>query len=385
MDPSTQIDFKQHAKLEAEYQTCFARWSKLQSTLDRWDLPQNRLRLDDSRKTKLQSLKAKLEEAQKQLDAAHARRAEYGNSSLASLLNSVEQQETRKHDFHKLASELNQKLVEAATLQKETEIKVPAPPIASNDVELETVPGSSKRRRISDGYEDTASALATQTKEEISGLHAILQAISERVSTVENDIVAQDAEVREVMREYNDKKEGGEPTPTAVDSLEVRVSHVQNQMVDIATNLKELSEWIAGLYQSSDAMLEKHESIMARKEEEENEIRKLLRRIEAHEKLRAEDKNEIEALSAALTAYAEKPVSPPSSPFDPENMVLDMEEQIRELVRSAVKPHVEEARAALSEDLQGYDAELYQSIWSKLSLTHKVIAAVSEATSRPPS
>jgi hypothetical protein len=63
--------------------------------------------------------------------------------------------------------------------------------------------------------------------------------------------------------------------------------------------------------------------------------------------------------------------------------MLDMEDQIKELVRNAIKPHVEETRSALVEDLQKYDSELYSMLWSKLSLTTKVIGAVSEATNRP--
>ncbi|KAJ3744616.1 hypothetical protein DFH05DRAFT_1524238 [Lentinula detonsa] len=385
MNSCEQFDLKHHAKLEADYQTCFARWLKLQTTIDRWELSQNHLHLDESRKARLQHLKTKVEEAQKQLDAAHARRTVYGNSSLAPLLISVEQQEGKTHELQQLASELDQKLAEAAALKKEVENKssVPSvPPIASRDVDFETLPGSSKRRRTTNGYEDTAAASAAQAKEEIIGLHATLQEVSERVSTIENNIAAQEIEVQEVMQAYRGQGEAGESS--IVNPLEARVNHIQDQMDDIATNLSELSEWIAEIYQNNDSITERHEDIIAKKEEEEAEIRKLLLRIEEHEQNRAKDKSEIEALSAALMAYCEKPVSPPSSPFNPETMVSDMEEQIRELVRNAIKPHIEETRTGLSQDLQKHDSEIYGSLWSKLSMTNKIIAAVSQATSRPP-
>ncbi|KAH7877438.1 uncharacterized protein C8R40DRAFT_1235655 [Lentinula edodes] len=384
MDTIEHSDFQKHAKLEAEYQTRFLRWSKLRTIVERWEQSQNHFPLDDARKAKLQSLKAQVEDAQKQLDAAHARRAENGNSSLTPLLTSVENQETKIQELQRLSNELDLKLVEAAALKKEAENKplTSAERVVSNDADTETRPNSSKRRRTDAGYEDSAAASLARTKEEISGLHVTLREVLERVSIVENNIASQETEVREVMQAYHAQGEAGESS--IVSPLEARTSHMQEQMDDIAMNLTELSEWIAELYIDNSSIDERHKDMIAKKEGEEAEIRVLLARVEEHEKSRAKDRNEIETLSAALTAYYEKPVSPPSSPFDPETVVLDMEEQIKELVRNAIKPHVEETRTTLSEDLQKYDSELYRSLWKKLSMTNQVIAAVSEATTRPP-
>ncbi|KAJ4488014.1 hypothetical protein J3R30DRAFT_3695669 [Lentinula aciculospora] len=384
MDLNEHINFEKHTRLEAEYQACFLRWSKLQTTIERWEKHQNYFTLDVSRKVRLQAQKAKVEEAQKQLNVAHARRMEYGNSSLAPLLTSVESQEFKAQELQKLANELNLKLVEAAALKKETESKplTFAEPVALKDTDAETLLSSSKRRRTADGYGDSAVISLAQTKQEISGLYATLQEVLERVSTVENHIAEQETEMREVMRTYRAQDEVGDSL--IVTPLEARVGKIQDQMKDIGTNLTELSDWIAQIYIDHDSINDNHDRIIAKKKDEEAEIRALLIRVEEHEKNRAQDRNEIEALSAALTAYCEKPVSPPSSPFDPETIVLDMEEQIRTLVKNAIKPHIEETRAILSEDLQSYDSQLYRSLWSKLTMTNKIIAAVSETTSRPP-
>ncbi|KAF9069696.1 hypothetical protein BDP27DRAFT_1325217 [Rhodocollybia butyracea] len=383
-----QIDFPEHAKLEADLAACHNRWKKLKTTIDIWENQISRLNLsvNAEKLARFQKFKEQLAVAQSQLDAAYARRLEYGSSSLTPLLNHVEKQDAKTQELHKLATELNQKLAEADALKKEVNRK----PLVSastnhvaqdsNDIGIESAPAGIKRRRLSSGYEDTSSSNALeQSKAEISRLHRILKDISKRVVEVENSFSAQETEMRDLVRAYiHDRAESDHAS-----GVQARVDAIQQDTDHIGKQLEELSTWIAQIIADNRRIEMKHEELTMKNQQEENELRELLNRIEEQEKIHIQDKTEVEALNAALTAYREKPVSPPSSPFDPEATMLDMEDQIKELVRNAIKPHVEETRSALVEDLQRYDSELYSMLWSKLSLTTKVIGAVSEATNRP--
>ncbi|KAE9400832.1 hypothetical protein BT96DRAFT_992697 [Gymnopus androsaceus JB14] len=332
--------------VEADYQSALARWKKLQARVDEAGKLQSQTMfpLGPSRVARFQRLKDQLSEAQAQVDVAFQRRLDHGSSSLSPFLALVERDEARSHELQKLSTELSQKLNEAEALRKEVEKKPPPPSVdpVTQDV-----------------------ADQQQMKKEIKELHDTLKEVSERVSNVENSQSAQEGEVREMLQAYF-------------------YDCAQGETKNIETQLSELSTWVDEARVANARIEGEQKALIEEKDKEDADIRDLLARVEEHEKNHTKDKNEIEALSAALSAYREKPVSPPSSPFDPETIVLDMEDQIKTLVQNAIRPQIEDSRSTLTEDLKKHDSELFTTLWSKLSLTHKVIAAVTEATKQPP-
>ncbi|KIK59859.1 hypothetical protein GYMLUDRAFT_245057 [Collybiopsis luxurians FD-317 M1] len=347
----------------------------MKTTLDRWENHSSRYPLTPVQKAKLEQYKTQYAQVHTQLEAAYNRRVENGTSSLNTILAAVEKMDAKGVELQKLSTELSQKLAEAEALKAQR----------LNHVDS-NVSIPSKRRRLSSGYEDASSTspLLAQTKE-INELHVTLKSIAERVSTVENNITAQETEVREVMLAYtHDRAQAKDAGELAANPLEARVNDIHEETNRIGEELSEVSEWVAEAINENAKDEDEFHSLLQKKDEQEEVIRSLLVRVEEHGNTRTKDKDEIKALSATLKAYCDKPVSPPSSPFDPKAVIDDMKDQITQLVHNAVKPHIEGARSALAEDLQKYDSELYSMLWSKLSLTNKVIAAVSEATKQPP-
>ncbi|KAF5391428.1 hypothetical protein D9757_001937 [Collybiopsis confluens] len=354
--------------IEANYQEWHAKWSRMKTTMDRWESHSKQFPFSAAQKVKLQQFKAQCDEAFVRLETAYNRRVERGNSSLNLILTAIEKQDLKAVELQKLSTEVTQKIAEVEALKKQRETTL------NVDSNVSSAP-SHKRRRLSGP--EAPSHLVTQTNE-ITGLHRSLKSVAERLSTVQNNVIAQETEVQEMLRAYMQDRAQAEAAGES--RTESRVNEIYDQVDRVADEFSEVSEWIAEIINDSSRNEAQLLLLSDASEQQELETRNLLTRVKEHEEQRSRDQSEIDALSATLNLYRDRPVSPPSSPFDPESFVGDMKDLITELVHEAVKSEVEEVRSALAEDLQKHNSELYSTLWSKLSLTTKVIAAVSEAT-----
>lgn len=100
--------------------------------------------------------------------------------------------------------------------------------------------------------------------------------------------------------------------------------------------------------------------------------------------MQEKNKREITALSAALSAHIARPETPPPSPqLLPVELVLQaVEAPLLHSVRRSVTSLMETLRSDIATMLQERNAEMYQSLWSRLSLTLRVVESLKEQIDR---
>ena len=96
------------------------------------------------------------------------------------------------------------------------------------------------------------------------------------------------------------------------------------------------------------------------------------------QKERAQDDEELRKLSDTLTSYLDRPISPPSSPFYPEDTAEELQDNFTELIRNSLKPHIENLRTELAAEIQKHDLEAYNMLTPKLQSTQKVMNSISK-------
>ncbi|KAJ7452400.1 hypothetical protein B0H11DRAFT_290008 [Mycena galericulata] len=104
----------------------------------------------------------------------------------------------------------------------------------------------------------------------------------------------------------------------------------------------------------------------------------LQQRFQAYEDANEKDQQSMEALTEALNALRARPPTPPSLPL--EFILSTIDEPIRDSVQSAVRPIVDRMAKQLQEKIVQQDAEIYGQLWDKITLTLKVVNAVSKVT-----
>jgi hypothetical protein len=107
-------------------------------------------------------------------------------------------------------------------------------------------------------------------------------------------------------------------------------------------------------------------------------------RLQGYAEAREKDLMEIAALNAALSAHIARPLSPPASPriIPPEYILQVIEEPLLESVRSNIEPLIHELRTNIQDMLRTQNAEMYDTLWGKLSLTLRMVEAISARISQ---
>jgi len=107
-------------------------------------------------------------------------------------------------------------------------------------------------------------------------------------------------------------------------------------------------------------------------------------RLQAYADAREKDLKEIGALNAALSAHITRPPSPPASPrtLPPEYILQVIEEPLLESVRSNIEPLIHQLRGSIQDMLCTQNAEMYDTLWGKLSLTLRMVEAISARISQ---
>jgi hypothetical protein len=93
----------------------------------------------------------------------------------------------------------------------------------------------------------------------------------------------------------------------------------------------------------------------------------------------------VEALKAAHAAHVARPASPPVSPTLPQIdfIVQTIQDPLLEAARSAIKPMLSSMRDNIQALLEERNTEMYQMLWKKLSLTLKLVEALSARLTPP--
>jgi hypothetical protein len=100
--------------------------------------------------------------------------------------------------------------------------------------------------------------------------------------------------------------------------------------------------------------------------------------MRAYREIAEKSKRETAALSAALSAHIARPETPPPSPqlLPAEHVLQAVQAPVLHSVRKSVISLIEALRSDIATMLQERNADLYDSLWSKLSLTLQVVEAL---------
>ena len=87
----------------------------------------------------------------------------------------------------------------------------------------------------------------------------------------------------------------------------------------------------------------------------------------------------VEALKAAHAAHVARPPSPPLPPTLPQIdfIVQSIQDSFLEQARAAIKPMLNSVRENIQALLEERNAEMYQTLWKRLSLVLKLVDTIS--------
>lgn len=102
-------------------------------------------------------------------------------------------------------------------------------------------------------------------------------------------------------------------------------------------------------------------------------------RLQTYQDEREKDLKEINALNATLSAYMNRPSTPPPAPeFKPEYLMESLEDHLQQSVRFGLQKKVEELRTSIQIMLVTQTKETYGPLWDKLTLVLRMVNAISE-------
>jgi hypothetical protein len=102
-------------------------------------------------------------------------------------------------------------------------------------------------------------------------------------------------------------------------------------------------------------------------------------RIKTVEEQSRKDVNEIQALTAGLSAYKAQPPTPPMTPLNPEYVLHAFDEYITENIRGQIQTTVNELLQRVQVALGDTQTQIFTTVWNKLSSTRDTITAIDEA------
>ncbi|KAF5365663.1 hypothetical protein D9758_003336 [Tetrapyrgos nigripes] len=221
-----------------------------------------------------------------------------------------------------------------------------------------------KRRRVASGEARPVSA--DPTPSEVEEVSRTLDRIEEFLSVVQNNLVASEEETREMIGHILDERKEEIAIP----------GRVEQDMKSLDDDLEETAKEVAKLMYQVAENENRIKALEAEDVEFERELEQLRKLIEQEEKQKEADRQEVQALKAALAAYMETPISPPPSPIAPDQLFPLIEEDVRELVRNTVKNKINEHRNDLQRELETRDKEVYEEVWKNMSTTHNMLKTI---------
>ncbi|KAJ3744692.1 hypothetical protein DFH05DRAFT_1075584 [Lentinula detonsa] len=201
-------------------------------------------------------------------------------------------------------------------------------------------------------------------------LQSMLSRISEQVSSVESNVATQEQALKDIIQTSS---HGQNITSVVVDEIHQEVNYINDE-------LSELAAMTAEIVAEDDKLDLEYQRLLKDREDQEAELQKLMGQVEELQKEREKDEGDLATLSSSLATYLGRPMSPPSSPFIPEDIEANLEEEITLLVRSAIKPHIEALRSDLAQEMMKHEAEVTSTLSPIFMTTSQAIGSISNAT-----
>ncbi|KAF8636663.1 hypothetical protein AX17_003469 [Amanita inopinata Kibby_2008] len=242
-----------------------------------------------------------------------------------------------------------------------------------------------KRRRVDevgpDDQRETQFQSIDSNSETVKELRDRVLEFQGAISAIQNDQMTIRTGMMSEYKEYVDTKfkeatseaakniqHVGEKVKTLRDSVNAAGSNVQALAGDIDKLALDNKAIRAGLADTNQG-IRNAETEMARLEE------RMQRMTESfNQRTKA-----IEALRAAHAAHIARPVSPPNSPYLPpmDYIVQSIHDPLIDAARSALQPMLNSMRESVQALLQNRNAEMYETLWSRLALTMRLVEALS--------
>ncbi|KIL69758.1 hypothetical protein M378DRAFT_7570 [Amanita muscaria Koide BX008] len=239
-----------------------------------------------------------------------------------------------------------------------------------------------KRRRTDDGgkeerQEPPARAspdVSEEMRDRVLKFHESMTTIQNYQTTLRNDLTAE-------YKEYIDAKmeDAVKDAATSVEAAEEKFKVLESNIKLSDNDLEELAVDIEKLMLDNQAfgtqIAETNQTIT----DTIASITQLQQRQLELTNRRDQQGKAIEALQAAVAAHTARPTSPPISPVLPpiDYIVQAVHDPLLDAARSAIKPLLTSTKEDIEGLLKERHAEMYQTLWSRLGLTLKVVDALS--------
>ncbi|KAF8802892.1 hypothetical protein BYT27DRAFT_7341139 [Phlegmacium glaucopus] len=247
---------------------------------------------------------------------------------------------------------------------------------------------SLKRRRISENLDAPGggSAPPMPTQEELAELLERLAYMEGLISTLQNDINEHGREAREEceqivetkLDEFQAAREAEESQRVEeerqhMQSLEQDIMLTGEQVGELATEIGDLITRVGTL----------EVGVVASRKGKEEGFEKVLeveQRLREYISTRQANVHLIQTFEKALNAYTSRPPSPPATPLNAipsfDYILQSLEEPMVQALRSHITPAIEDLRNDVGNMVRTQNAELYSTLWDKISVTLKVLGMI---------
>ncbi|KAJ7097917.1 hypothetical protein B0H15DRAFT_823278 [Mycena belliarum] len=231
-----------------------------------------------------------------------------------------------------------------------------------------------KRRRISDAT-DPVALLDPADGAELEALRDKVVLLEERVAGIHNDLLALGTQSEDdIIRVVDERMEQMALTSAENGSTASDLARVDQRVAKVNKDLDDLGKEVALLMAESAEISQQTEMLRAEKDQDLAELAALKQQFQVYEEESRRDRDAVEALGVALSAYHSRPQPPASLPMD--FILAAIDEPVRDAVQSVVRPIVDGMTAELQDTVRAQDSRLYGELWGKIALTLKVVDAV---------
>ncbi|KAJ3936825.1 MAG: hypothetical protein NXY57DRAFT_983788 [Lentinula lateritia] len=359
-------------ELKSDYESLLTQYRRLQQILNNTALlPSSHPSGQQLSRAQLVSRRGTVE---KNMKEAYARLQEFDQNTPFEFGNLDTTLEPNISILKNLLRELKLKLVEAESLKNTVESNFKKASVEQAQVESDgdiimNAPSSTFLKQ--DGY-STPPRVSLSTEKHLVLLQGMLDRISKQVASVESNVMEQEEVIKSIIQSSHELVTSSE---SVVDGIHQDIEHFDDE-------LSELAAMTAETIAEDNRLDIEYQKLQKEREDQEIELQRLMGCLEKLEKEREKDESDLATLSTALTAYMEKPtMSPPSSPFIPEDIVVALEEQLTPLIRNAIKPHIENLRSELEQEITKHEMETSSTLSPVFTVTHQALQSASNATS----
>lgn len=161
-------------------------------------------------------------------------------------------------------------------------------------------------------------------------------------------------------------------SPTVVSDSQF--ASIKNNQENTDKDIENLADEVANLVTLTDAQQMQIQDVLRQIEESERRLPELQKQFQFYQDARARDLAEIEALQRAIQIYNSRPVATAVS----SDQLGRLKGPIQAMVREFCKSHIETLRKDIQQKLDNQSADIQKLVWSKLSLTFKMVQSISQ-------